>query len=378
VLLLAGVAGLGLLNVPGFRRVAAGLLLAIVALGLWITGSRIAIAMGVIAIGIVIERSAAKSGWRGRLIATGIALVLLGAGAWQLIGNPAGRNDPISHSVSIRKTMAAAGLQMFQEAPVFGIGITKFYAAFIGPFMKSVGGGPRENAHNNFIQVLAEQGVLGFSAMLWWLGVVWVSGVRAQMSKPDAIRGSLILAITVCVGTWMTGHPLLVPEFAFMFWFFCGVLTSLTPSVAPTRPRWYLRVLVAGVLLSVPFRAYGLRNAAELEHLGFGLSMWQHDDAQRYREAGNSFALYLPSTGRPVEVPVRRAPGVPEALILDVTVQGRLVDRVPVEGDTWQTVLVVLPPSARRFELVDFVVRPVIPGTDATRVLLRVGKAVAR
>jgi hypothetical protein len=106
--------------------------------------------------------------------------------------------------------------------------------------------------------------------------------------------------------------------------------------------------------------------------------LWQHDEAQPYQEAGASFALYLPASGRPVEVPVRRAPGAPYPLVVDIRERGRLANSVTIAGDAWQTLLVVVPHGSRRFELVEFVVHPLTSTADTTRVLLRVGRSVAR
>jgi hypothetical protein len=380
-LLLAGVAGLGLLCRPFGRRAGIALLLVLVGMGVWITGSRIAISMGVGALVVAIGWSTARAGRQGRFIVAGVALSVLAMGAWLVTSDPGGRNDPISRSITVRLVMFQAGVHLFEQAPVFGIGITKFYdasAAVVGPILTSMGGGPRENAHNNFIQVLAEEGLVGLGAMLWWLAVILVAGARAQLSKPDPVRGGLLLAIVACIGTWLTGHPLLVPEFALVFWFYCGILTATTSAPPPTRAHRVQWVLAATVLVSVPLRANALMDVADLDHIGFGLSLWQHDDAQRYQEAGESFALYLPASGRPVEVPVRRAPGAPNPLVIDIRVRGRLTNSVTIAADAWQTLLVVVPPRSRRFELVDFVVHPPTSGADTQRVMLRIGRSVAR
>jgi len=277
--------------------------------------------------------------------------------------------------------MVKAGIQMFEQAPMFGIGIGKFYeasAAFIGPYMQKVGGGPRENAHNNFVQVLAEQGVTGLAAMLWWLSAVVMYGARGHGTHPDLAARALLVAVVACIATWLTGHPLLVPEFAFVFWLYCGVLAGLTPAVRLTWPRWLVGLLVGVVLITVPLRASALRDAVWLEHLGFGLSLWQHDDEQRYREVGANFALYLPANGRPVELPIRLAPGTPPPLLVEARLRGQVVASIPISDTAWQTASITLRQGARQFELVDFAVRSPTPITALPVVLLRVGKNVLR
>jgi hypothetical protein len=138
-----------------------------------------------------------------------------------------------------------------------------------------------------------------------------------------------------------------------VFWLYGGILTALTPAPAAGRAHWLPWALAAGVLVSAAPRAVALRNAADLEHRGVGLSSpWQHDDAQRYREAGTSFALFLPASGRLVEVPMRRAPGAPDPLLVEIRIHGRLVDTIAVTGDgidRRSSCLKGLPLRARRF-----------------------------
>jgi len=205
------------------------------------------------------------------------------------------------------------------------------------------------------------------------------STARAQIAKPDALRRSLLLAIIACVGTWITGHPLLVPEFAFVFWLYCGILAAMTPAALSTRPHWPLALLVAALLATVPWRASAERDAAQLEHFGFGVSkLWQHDDAQRYREAGSDFALYLPVNGHTVELPFRLAPGAPQPLVMEIRIRGELIDTISIGDAAWQTAILAARRGPRRFEIVDFAIRSPTAGTELPAALLRVGKDVER
>jgi hypothetical protein len=132
-------------------------------------------------------------------------------------------------------------------------------------------------------------------------------------------------------------------------------------------------------MVSVPLRAVALRNSADLEHRALGLSdLWLRDDTQRYREAGSAFAIFLPATGRPVEVPMRRAPGAPGAVVVEVRVRGQLRNEIALTGDEWRNISIVVPPGSRRFEVVDFVARDASSGTNVTGVALRVGLDTSR
>jgi hypothetical protein len=305
----------------------------------------------------------------------------LGAGVWLAAAYPQGRNDTASGSISSRMVLINAGLEMFRSAPMFGIGVTNFYATsaeVVGPDMMNLVGSPRENAHNNFVQVLAEQGLAGLAALLGCLAVILIGAVRVQILEPETGRGTLLIAIVACLGTWLSGHPLLVPEFAFVFWLYCGILVGLTPIGGRRRPAWPVALAVTGVLLSVPFRTVALRKTADLEHRGFGLSLWQRDEVRAYREAGPSFSLYMPTNNHLIDLPLRRVPGAPDPLIVDIEIGGRLVNSVQVAGDAWQAIQLIAPDSARHYELATFTTRSGIADANLPAPLLHVGRAAVR
>jgi len=379
-LLLAGVAGLGLFSPPWWRRLGVSVALFLIAAGMWITGSRVAMALAVVGAGATVIWSGAFRGWR-RVLVISVAIVAITAGSFATF-YPNNRYRPATTSASSRLVLMRVGLELFKRAPVFGIGIARFYpesAAVGGPDMKAQVGYTHQNAHNNFVQVLAEQGLVGLAVMLWWLGGILIAGFRDEIAHYDVGRRPLLLGILACIGTWMAGHPLLVPEFAFVFWLYFGILAAMTRAPAAGPLGWIVWALVAALLISVPLRARALANNIDREHQGIGVSaLWGHEDEQRYREAGASFALYLPATGRPVEVPVRRSPGVTEVLLIEVRIGGRLMDTVPVADDAWQRLLIPVPAGPRRFELVDFSVRVEKPGAALPDVLLRVGRDTVR
>jgi hypothetical protein len=372
---LAGISGAGLWWTRGYPRVAICLLVLLVAAGLWITGSRIAIVLAALVMAAALAWLVARNSQYKRALGFGAVVLIMAMGAWFTARYPEGRNDKPGDTLRSRLVLMKAGMRMVEEAPIFGIGIDGFYAAS-GRLAEPVPGIPDvtpENAHNNFVQVLAEQGIAGVAVMLWWLGVILVSGVRAQRRQPAPLRAALLLGIVTCIGTWLTGHPLLVPEFAFVFWLYAGTLTALTPEPRSRGMNWLLGILLVGLIVSVPVRAAALRTTANLEYRGHGVSIWHHDDTQRYRNAGATFALFLPATGKPVDLPIRRSPGSSSPLTVTIRLGDRVLNRVTVESDAWQTIVVVVPEGPRRYERVDFSVEP-----PSAPPLLRVGRESAR
>ena len=356
---LAGVSGIGLAMGSGFRRATAVLLVALVAVGLWISGSRPAIVAAALSAAIALGWYGLHLSRRRAMIATVTAVIIL-VGAWFAVGPQLRRYNTASASIATRLMMAETSLQLFSTAPIFGIGVHQFYGASIrelSPEFQGLSGYARENAHNNFLQVLAEQGVIGLAAMLWWLGLLcmgWWSARRRQ----GAVRqyDALCLGLIASVGTWLAGHPLLVREYSTVFWLYAAVLAAFSPALSHIQKR-IASIGALLVLVSLPFRAAAIRHAADLEHLGFGVSPWYRDaEDQRYREAGSEFHLYLPS-GRKVQLPLRLAVGTAGAGRAEVRIGDRLLATSLVSADEWRLVDIEMPPARNRFDLVDVFVR---------------------
>jgi hypothetical protein len=116
-------------------------------------------------------------------------------------------------------------------------------------------------------------------------------------------------------------------------------------------------LLTIVVIASVPFRVRAARAAADLEHIGIGVSLWHPDQTvDRYRDAGAEFALYLPGDGSTVTLPVRRAADAPSPLRLSFHAGGQLLNEVAISGDGWHRIPISLTSRGWDFELVHFTV----------------------
>lgn len=375
-LVLAGIAGTGLIAGSRARRASVLLLVGIVAVGLWISGSRIAI-VAVPATGAIVLAWWGLRSLRRRAAIAATVLVL--AAGWFAVVPGTDRYSETSMSVRTRLLMAKTSMRLFGTAPLFGIGVNQFYAASatsLDPEFTALSGYTRENAHNNFLQVLAEQGVVGLAAMLWCLGLLGVGFWSARKRHgPLRERDALFLGLLACVGTWLGGHPLLVREFSTIFFFYAAILAALTPaaSVLPARAA---AVAVAVVALSLPVRAMALRNAQYLEDQGFGLSRWVHDAEHQYREAGSTFHLYLQS-GTTVQLPLRLVDVVRETAYVEVHAGGRVVQERRIGSDQWRLIDIAVPPSTKGFQLATVTVR-LDGGVERQGPVVLVGRVIHR
>jgi O-antigen ligase len=349
--LLAAVAGAGLIRGPMLHRLAAAGLVAVVGLGLWITGSRFALGGAVLAAAAAVALWARRFSW-WRMALAGLAIALVLAAGWFGVVKKTPRYNELSNSVQTRVLIAQASLRLFTTAPVFGIGIDQLHDAserVVAPGFRELSGYAKQNAHNNFLQTLAELGLVGLAVMMFWLTALLGGAWRAP--APDRHRDALALGVVA----------------------YAGLLAALA---APLPGRWSraAAALIAVLLVTVPIRAMMLRNSADLEHLGFGLSLWQDDGERRYREASTEFQLYLPS-GTAVRLPMRLAPSVAPGTAT-VHLKGETLATVPLSHEQWQVVEVQLPASRARFVLVTVQVSGTAAPSGSPAV--RVGRAEAR
>ena len=255
---------------------------------------------------------------------------------------------------------------MTASSPWFGVGLGRYYSRsgeFSSPeLLASFPPAVHENAHNNFFQVLAELGIVGFAIVMWLL-VTAAHYVRRLLAADahDPLPWSVATGLVAFVLSWLAGHPLLIDEPAFAFWLLLGGLAGWGESLSPASGRdrirgWVVPAAVVLVALSVPVRADRQKADFNLEHRGVGLSAW-HDaiDGVRYRVAGTSSSVFLPADVQMVVVPLR-AVGPPAEVRLELRLDGRPADVIMVSRERWHQLRLNLPqerngPRFRRLDL---------------------------
>jgi hypothetical protein len=331
----------------------------IIAAGLWLSGSRVAFLAGALSVainGLVALRGVGRR--TGAAIAIGAVILIVAVLAQPLRSNQVSA----SSATSVRAGLAVAAFRMIAENPVTGIGLGEFYRrsgeyaspALLELFPPAI----HENAHNNYLQIAAELGILGLAAFMWVLATAFVN-YRSQQQAADivdiALAGGSIAFLLTCLG----GHPLLSPEIAFVCWLMIGCLSLIdgSPSPAPYRraARRIALVLVVAAAVSLPVRLLAARRAVDLEHVGIGVSAWQTaEDGTRFRWADSSATVFVP--GNAAGFKLRLAADTPEPIPVELRLDGRIADTVMVGAHGWREVSVVLPRRSsgaafRRLEL---------------------------
>jgi len=339
---------------------------------LWLTGSRAAMFAAPISGAAVLLMARATRvrlrTWRILAVAA-VALALVALAATAHVAGTTSTRWTMRDALRARWTLGRAAAGMARQQPVFGVGIGRFVpvsAGYIDEDLRRIV--PRENAHNNFLQILAELGLVGFVPFVWTLYAVGRRAWRTWSTAPvdPVVLGSgagMLCFLLTC----LFGHPLLIREVAFAFWLGlggCAVLArgawseSPAASRARQRGRWLTAAAVALIVCTLPVRA---RMALAEEDLGgavLGLSSWVTDDtgpAFRWL-TGSRAQFFVPADAGGARLSFRLVSPAPAAAVeISISVDGHLANRVHVVSGTWTDVTMVVPPPARfrfyRFEI---------------------------
>ncbi len=416
--------GLGLtVGRPGSRAYALGT----VACGaaFWLAGSRVAL------VAALIVALAAVARWiltrrpigRRRLALAGLVLTAFGTVAIAaLVGYPQrtlAKRDSAFGGVSVafvrteravrnRADFVVTSLRMWATAPVFGVGAGRYYglsAQFMGPEMKSRRQrrrlSPRENAHNNFLQIAAELGAIGLAGFLWVLAAcgrrVW-QAIRNR-ARPDPLLVGAGAGAAAFLLTCITGHPFLVAETAYPFWIVIGLALmrahrEIPPATVPARRQAFAAwTVILALVVTLPFRVdaavRGMTSDemnSRLGTLGSGMFNWEIEPpgGRRFRWSGPRATFFVPTDARSISIPLRATHLDPErgVVTVDVALGGRHVRRVSLRDHRWVNVQLKLaaPAPTGRHHRIDLRVDPAwspareMLSPDTRRLGVRIGE----
>ena len=162
----------------------------------------------------------------------------LGAAALQREGRFSGVMARSDIGVMDRWAMWQAALGMIRDRPVLGHGLNTFMANYLTYWV----GGERmpRYAHNCYLQVAAETGLVGLAAFLWLLGALFVHLWRAPPRLPAQERLLLsglcagLVAFAVQAGLDTNFYAL---RQAALFWVLAGVAIGLSEQPATNPPQ---------------------------------------------------------------------------------------------------------------------------------------------
>jgi O-antigen ligase len=328
----------------GARRAAAIASAAVIAYALWLTSSRVAFLAAPMAIGGVMVLPYIAAG-RARLIrltavaAAGVVILALIAVALPRRGT----QQSSLIAADVRLGLLATSGRMIASRPIYGIGLGRFYERsgefsspeLIAKFPVAV----HENAHNNFLQVATELGLVGGAVFVWLVIAALLPLARHAARTADRFSALTLAGLGAFVLTWLGGHPLLIAEPAYVFWTLLGAAAGYAAAaVGPTPSRVSSRrvilAVIAAIVLTVPWQMRARVADAELEHVGIGVSSWwaTAPDGPRYREAHGQATLFVPAgTGFKFRV----NPRTDHPVTLEIKLEGRVANMVTLIPNTW-------------------------------------------
>lgn len=131
------------------------------------------------------------------------------------------------------------GLRMFRERPLLGWGLGTFpvvYPQFRSFYTNFV----VNEAHNDYLQLLAEMGLLGFAAMLWFVVAVYVHSIKKIGNWTSDVGGAMtlacILGLSGIVVHSAVDFNLEIPANAALFYVLCSLAAS-KPFAKSARKR---------------------------------------------------------------------------------------------------------------------------------------------
>ena len=343
---------------PSLIRAAWSAVAALLVLAVWLTGSRMAILAVIGGVGATLlwRRLRAAPRWPLRAAAALGILVLIAALGLALDPRPSAARTA-ARMMTMRGDFMVTGLRMIRSAPIFGVGVGRYFERS-GEFM------PasiywfyfHENAHNNFLQIGGELGLVGLAAFAWLLASAAIRLARGLRGDPD---DCLLLGATAALGgfaaTWMTSHPLLVPEVAYPFWILIGVATaradgnaipsSMAPARKPAIALAAVAVAIVALAISVPLRAKQALAGVDLTTRSWGFYDWEGQGPERNRWTSRRATFFIPATARELTLPVRAmhvgTHNDPTAVSIDIG--GRPFHRLVLTTGDWVDVRLRLP-----------------------------------
>jgi O-antigen ligase len=356
----------------------AGLLLT----ALWLTGTRTAMMAGA----TVAAGASVYAATRGRLkhtswlsvvsivAACGVVAAVLGFGLY-LKAKGSTYTSPLDVALDMRVSIWRTALRMLAAHPLFGTGIGQFsykVAAFepekaLVAYLR----GSRFDAHNQFLQVAAELGLVGGVLFIGMFPAILRRAWTAFRTSRDAALGGAIAGVVAFLITCLAGQPLLYEAVAVPFWMVLGVVLAggdASPAaISAQQPdsggrlksrviAWFLIVLA----LSIPVRVWQGKDQVNFALADYGFSRWYHPgDGEPYRLVLRDGSFFTYPHARRLRLPIRRdVLAGRNRLEVDVLLDGRRARTLTLADDEWQSVEFIIPADARRrFRRIDLAVR---------------------
>jgi O-antigen ligase len=230
---------------PSKERIAAACAAAVMAGTIFLSGSRggmLALFGELVVLSVVLIKQ--RHDLRAAAALGLFLLLVVGLLTW-LGGDELSRRLATVHSshtdisADMRFQINRDGLRMFRQHPILGWGLGCFPVAY-PQFRTFYTNFFVNQAHDDYLQLLVEMGLLGFATMIWYLVVLFRRAWRKIPNWTAEVGGAVTLACMLGV-TGILVHSavdfnLEIPANAALFYVFC-IVAAAEPMVLPKRKR---------------------------------------------------------------------------------------------------------------------------------------------
>lgn len=169
---------------------------------------------------------------------------------------------------------AAINMWKYQPWTGIGIGSYSFWVENFVPqgsylFMRII------NAHNYYLQLLAELGLIGFVLFLWTIQIIFRKGWNAVRFSGLVPLG-LLSGIIAFLFSLFTQHALLQMEFQFLFWTVVILLFSYAPVSPSPSKRGRMNVVIVCFILALGGHLYNqFWKSPQRQDLDYSVGMYK-------------------------------------------------------------------------------------------------------
>src|SRR5437660_3354156 len=232
------------------QRMLAAATAAVMALTIFLSGSRggmLALLMELLIFAVVLVRQ--KRGIKTAVSVGAFLLIVISLLTWIGGGELSRRVSSISTETrseitgGMRLTIDRDALHMFSKKPVLGWGVRAFpvvypqFRSFYTNFFVN-------EAHNDYLQLLVEMGLLGFGTMLWFLVTLYTRAIKKIGNWAGEMSGAVTLACVLGLSGILVHSAadfnLQIPANAALVYVLCTIAAS-EPFAQPARKRRVVR-----------------------------------------------------------------------------------------------------------------------------------------
>lgn len=217
---------------------------------------------------------------------------------WELFIATLQPERPLNERLHGRLPLWNAGFSMVGTAPLTGLGPGEYPRQLadhlpipLPDFMQ------HENAHNYFIQIAAEAGLIGLALFLVSVGLAVRAALHGSAYGVAAAAGTLAFFVASA-----GSHPLLVVQLQCVFWAYLALGAPTCDAVR--RSRKALLPLLSLPVLLLPIGMNGLRPRMPSGEYAHGVHAWEGSGPFRTRWTAREATISLSRHGTYLEIPM--------------------------------------------------------------------------